>query len=39
MATYTVLGHPLNVADLAATPGEAVDANLLAALTDQERRP
>lgn len=32
MATYTVVGHPLNYADLAATPGAAVDANLVAAL-------
>lgn len=32
MATYTITGHPLNVADLAATPGAAIDANLTAAL-------
>jgi hypothetical protein len=32
MATYTVTGHPLNYADLAATPGAAIDPDLLAAL-------
>lgn len=32
MATYTITGHPLNVYDLAATPGAAVDPDLLAAL-------
>jgi hypothetical protein len=35
MATYTITGHPLNVADLAATPGAAIDANLTAALHDK----
>ena len=35
MATYTVTGHPLNPADLAATPGGAVDTNLTAALRDK----
>lgn len=32
MASYIIAGHPLNYADLAATPGAAVDANLSAAL-------
>jgi hypothetical protein len=32
MATYTIKGHPLNVNDLASTPGGAVDSNLVAAL-------
>lgn len=32
MASYTITGHPLNPHDLAATPGAAIDANLLAAL-------
>lgn len=32
MASYTITGHPLNPADLAATPGAAVDPALLAAL-------
>jgi hypothetical protein len=35
MATYTITGHPLNVTDLAATPGAAIDANLTAALRDK----
>lgn len=35
MASYTIIGHPLNNADLAATPGAAVDSNLLAALRDK----
>jgi len=32
MASYTITGHPLNVSDLAATPGADVDPSLLAAL-------
>jgi hypothetical protein len=32
MATYTIVGHPLNYADLATTPGGTVDANLKANL-------
>jgi hypothetical protein len=32
MATYTLIGHPLNPADLATTPGAPIDPNLLAAL-------
>jgi hypothetical protein len=32
MASYTVRGHPLNPATLAATPGAAVDAGLASAL-------
>ena len=35
MATYTVIGHPLNVNDLAATSGAAVDPALLAAMRDK----
>lgn len=35
MATYTILGHPLNTADLAATPGATIDTALLAALRDK----
>jgi VCBS repeat-containing protein len=35
MATYTITGHPLNTADLAVTPGAAIDANLTAALRDK----
>ena len=32
MASYTVTGHPLNVHDLALTPGAAVDPGLLSTL-------
>lgn len=32
MASYTITGHPLNYADLAATPGATVDPGLRAAL-------
>lgn len=32
MASYTITGHPLNYADLADTPGAAIDPALLAAL-------
>jgi hypothetical protein len=32
MASYTVLGHPLNYADLATTPGGAVDPGLKSTL-------
>jgi VCBS repeat-containing protein len=35
MATYTITGHPLNTADLAATPGATIDPNLAAALRDK----
>lgn len=35
MATYTITGHPLNIHELAATPGAAIDANLTAALRDK----
>lgn len=35
MATYTLIGHPLNPSDLAATPGAPVDTNVLAALRDK----
>lgn len=32
MATYTLIGHPLNYADLASSPGGPVDPGLQAAL-------
>ncbi len=32
MASYTITGHPLNYAELALTPGAAVDAGLLTTL-------
>lgn len=35
MATYTVTGHPLNTADLAATPGATIDPALQAAMRDK----
>lgn len=35
MATYTITGHPLNIHELAATPGAAIDPNLTAALRDK----
>lgn len=35
MASYTITGHPLNVYDLAATPGAAIDPGLLAAFRDK----
>lgn len=35
MPSYTITGHPLNPADMAATPGAPVDPNLLAALRDK----
>jgi hypothetical protein len=35
MATYTITGHPLNIADLASTAGAAIDATLVAALHDK----
>jgi hypothetical protein len=35
MATYTVTGHPLNIADLATTTGGTVDPALIAAMHDK----
>jgi hypothetical protein len=32
MGTYTIEGHPLNMNDLATTPGGAIDPNLAAAM-------
>jgi len=32
MASYTITGHPLNLSDLAATPGADIDPSLAAAL-------
>jgi hypothetical protein len=32
MASYTITGHPLNYAELALSPGQAVDPGLLTTL-------